>query len=279
MAVIALLAGAVMIASQAVRSSPPKAAIEIIERHPDPSVVMSQELRSAIETTGKPWRIREKKTGMEFLLVPPGEYMRGASSGDGEASDDEKPAHRVRITKAFYLGRYEMTQGEWRKATEESNPSHFKASDRHPVDSMSWDTVDKIARSLGCRLPAEAEWEYAGRAGTTASRYGNPDDVAWHPGNSGGKTHPVGEKPANALGFHDMLGNVWEWCSDWYSSDAYRSCAGGVADPQGPSSGGLRLLRGGSWDISPRYCRVSDRHGNVPADVYYGVGVRLAMDP
>ncbi len=259
--------------------SPRRADVEVIEARPDPSVVTDATLREAIEQTGRPWRIRETKTGMEFLLVPPGEYMRGASPGDGEADEDEKPAHRVRITKAFYLGRYEVTQGEWKKATGGSNPSCFKTSDRHPVETVSHTTVTEVARSLGCRLPAEAEWEYAGRAGTTAARYGNLDDVAWHGKNSSSTTHPVGEKRANALGFHDMIGSVWEWCSDWYAADAYESCAGGVADPQGPRRGKYRLLRGGSWFYIPRFCRVSNRNWNAPDLEHVFVGVRLAMDP
>ncbi len=251
----------------------------VIRSEPDPAVVTDADIRRRIEATGLAWHVRHTATGIEFLLVPPGEYMRGASPGDGEAHGNEKPAHRVRITKAFYLGRYEMTQGEWKKATGGSNPSQLKRSDRHPVETVSHTTVTEVARSLGCRLPAEAEWEYAGRAGTTESRYGNLDDVAWYYQNSGATTHPVGEKRANALGFHDMLGNVWEWCSDGYAEDAYRSCAGGVADPQGPSSGGSRLLRGGSWIYDPRLCRVSHRGRIDPALESYDVGVRLAMDP
>ncbi len=159
---------------------------EVIRPDPDPAVVTDADLRRRIEATGLAWHVRHKVAGIEFLLVPPGESMRGASTEDGEAWRQEKPAHRVRITKPFYLGRYEMTQGEWKRATEGSNPSHWKASDRHPLEQVSHSAVTEVGRTLGCRLPTEAEWEYACRAGTTATRYGNLDDISWHRGISGG---------------------------------------------------------------------------------------------
>ncbi|MCB9833061.1 MAG: SUMF1/EgtB/PvdO family nonheme iron enzyme [Planctomycetes bacterium] len=221
--------------------------------------------------------VRDRKTGIEFLLVPAGTYLRGASPGDKDAFADEKPAHEVRITKPFYLGRHPVTQAEWQRLTGES-PSHFQG-DRRPVECVSWNRVTEALAGTGLRLPTEAEWEYAGRAGGTEARHGVIDEVAWFFGNSGGTTHPVGEKKANAWGFHDMLGNVWEWCADWFKSDEYERCKGGVADPSGPTKGNVRVLRGGSWSHFPAWYRLSARTGRDPTLGSIVVGFRVARTP
>ena len=211
---------------------------------------------------------------MKLALIPAGEFLMGSPDSDKDASDDEKPQHRVRITQPFYLGVYQVTQGQYRAVTG-ANPSHFKGSDDLPVESVSWHDAIAFCNKLsereglkpyyqldaatrsggeGYRLPTEAEWEYACRAGST-TRYSFGDDAAslgeyaWFNGNSGGKTHPVGQKRPNAFGLYDMHGNVWEWCWDVYA--AYNANSPG-ADPDGPSGASGRVIRGGCWGDFPR---------------------------
>src|SRR5712691_3391855 len=191
--------------------------------------------------------------GMEFVLIPAGTFQMG--SNDSDTHNDEKPVHTVRITQPFYLGKYEVTQGQW-QAVMGNNPSFFKGDPNRPVEEVSWNDVQEFIRRLHSReggatyrLPTEAEWEYAARAGTTtrwsfgdeASRLGR---YAWHEGNAGGQTHPVGQLQPNPWGLYDMHGNVWEWVQDWYGS--YTS--GTAVDPAGPSWGWDRVRRGGSWN-------------------------------
>ena len=213
----------------------------------------------------------------------------------------EKPQHQVRITRPFFLGIHEVTQGQYQAVMGE-NPSQFKGSDDLPVEQVSWlDAVlfcnklseqEKktpfyringrevtIAGGNGYRLPTEAEWEYACRAGST-TLYPFGDDMsklgdhAWYESNSGLKTHPVGQKRPNAWGLYDMLGNVWEWCQDWYEDGYYR--ASPPADPPGPSEASYRVIRGGSWNDNARYCRPASRYGSAPE--YRGdyLGFRVA---
>ena len=192
--------------------------------------------------------------------------MMGSEKGD----NDEKPVHKVTITKPFYMGKYEVTQEQW-EAVMGSNPSNFKGA-KNPVEQVSWEDCEKFIGKLkekvsgrDFRLPTEAEWEYACRAGSTTDYcYGDGDEsldeYAWYYGNSESKTHPVGQKKANAWGLYDMHGNVWEWCSDWYGDYA----DGAVSDPKGPESGSARVLRGGSWGGNARDCRSACRHSYDP---------------
>ena len=248
---------------------------EVLEQSPDAAVVTDAKLRGEIERTGLPWRVKDKGTGIELLLVPPGKYRRGASVGDGDAEEKEQPAHEVTLTQPFYLGRYEVTQAQWQAAMG-SNPSTKSKDPQAPVETVSHDDIANFNQKTGLRLPTEAEWEYACRAGSTAARYGELDDVAWHDGNSDSTTQPVGQKRANALGFHDMLGNVWEWCSDWYSDSEYARCSAGVVDPKGPSTGDSRVLRGGSWCFADGYCRASSREPGGPANRGDDYGFRVS---
>ena len=196
-----------------------------------------------------------------------------------EADGDEQPLTRVRISRAFELGKHEVTQAEW-EALMGSNPSFFEECGGDcPVEQVSWDDVQEFIGSLNAlegearyRLPTEAEWEYAARAGTTGDRYaGDLDAIAWYGEGLDGSTHPVGQKAPNALGLHDMLGNVWEWVQDWYGGYP----GGSVTDPQGPASGSVRVLRGGSWFYLAWYCRASYRHHDPPGFRNDDLGFRL----
>ena len=211
---------------------------------------------------------------MEFVRIPEGEFLMGSDSIG--ASNNEQPVTRVRISRGFYLGKYEVTQAEW-QAVMGSNPSGFdECGPTCPVEQVSWDAVQEFVRKLNAReggnryrLPTEAEWEYAARAGTSGDRYGNLDAIAWCGDNSGGRTHPVGRKAPNAFGLHDMLGNVNEWVEDWYGDYP----GGAVTDPRGPATGSRRVLRGGC--CFPIRCRASFRHGSSPGFRYHGLGFRL----
>ncbi len=227
--------------------------------------------------------------GIEFVWIPPGSFMMGSNDG----SSDEEPIHRVTISKGFWMSKYEVTQRQWQSVMG-SYPWKF-TGDSLPVDRLSWHAclgfVQKLnSRSDGkYRLPTEAEWEYACRAGSTAVySFGDSEsslgDYAWHSSNSGRKTHSVGGKKPNAWGLYDMHGNVWEWCLDWYDKDYYDYSPG--TDPKGPSSGKYyRVSRGGPWGGSPKYLRSARRErGRValPGKVAlpgYASGVRIVRTP
>ena len=203
--------------------------------------------------------------GMEFVWISAGEFLMGSTSS--EAYDRESPVTRVRISRGYWLGKHEVTQAEWQAVTG-TNPAHFSGCGSCPVERVSWDDAQGFIRQLNgrsggsrYRLPTEAEWEHAARAGTAGDRYApNLDAIAWYDENSGDRTHPVGQKAPNAWGLHDMLGNVWEWVQDWYGDYP----GGAVTDPGGPGSGSYRLPRGGSWLIYARDCRASYRDQRRP---------------
>jgi formylglycine-generating enzyme required for sulfatase activity len=194
--------------------------------------------------------------------------------------DDESPAHEVTLSTSFCLGRYEVTQEQYQQVTG-TNPSYFKGRDL-PVEGVSWDEAQEFCKKVSektgqsVRLPTEAEWEYACRAGTT-TRFCSGDaaadleSVAWYGANSGDTTHSVGQKTPNAWGLYDMHGNAWEWCADWLGG--YE--AGATTDPQGPSRGAGRVLRGGSWYYGPGYCRSAFRRRINPVARNYFSGFRV----
>jgi len=195
--------------------------------------------------------------GVEFMLIPGGEFMMGST--ETYVFSDPSPVHKVTISKPFYMGKYEVTQAQWETVTG-YNPSHFKG-ENSPVEMVIMAEVKKFIRQLNeieggeyYRLPTEAEWEYACRAGSTGAYAGTLDDMAWYTGNAW-QTHDVGKKLPNAIGLYDMHGNVWEYCSDWfgpYSSDS-------VVDPKGPKTGEYYVDRGGGWtnnaDVNRSYTR------------------------
>jgi formylglycine-generating enzyme required for sulfatase activity len=217
----------------------------------------------------------------QFVLVAAGRFGMGSETGDA----DERPVHQVTISRAFYLQKTEVTQAQW-QAVMGSNPSfHSSCGASCPVEQVSWDDVQLFvqklnqATGLNYRLPTEAEWEYAARAGTTGDYGGTGvlDQMGWYWNNSGSTPHPAGQKQANAWGLHDMHGNVWEWVQDWYDAGYYARSLG--SDPPGPPTGQYRVLRGGSWFFNAIYARSANRNYDAPVDRGSSIGFRLARTP
>jgi formylglycine-generating enzyme required for sulfatase activity len=233
---------------------------------------------SASAPAASPRNFKEPTTGMEFLPVPGGCFRMGDGSGD----IDEKPVHQVCLD-AFYVGKNEVTQGQWLQIMG-SRPSFFSfCGDSCPVESVSWEDTQVFIRKFNTlndgtyRLMTEAEWEYACRSGGKTERFCGGDDVdaaAWYDKNSGSKPHPVGEKRANGLGIYDMSGNVWEWVNDRYNKDYYGSSP--PRNPEGPPSGSKRVIRGGSWYNDPKNVRASIRSSDEPYHRSINLGFRLA---
>ena len=248
----------------------------LLEASPDPAVVTDANLRAAIVASGFAWRIKDTSSNIEMLLVPGGTFTMGCSPGDAECAGDESPTHQVTLTNAFYMGKTEVTQAQW-TAKMGSNPSYFSGQPNNPVEQVSWDTIQSFNSATGLRLPTEAEWEFACRAGTTTARYGELNAIAWYLQNwTNYGTQPVAGKLPNALGLYDTLGNVWEWCQDWYGHYSSES----VTNPTGPTTG-ERLRRGGSWSSVSRFCRGLQRHagGGIPNGADLDIGFRVARNP
>ena len=211
--------------------------------------------------------------------------MGSPSSEDGRLVNEME--HQVTISSPYYMGVYEVTQKQYREVMHES-PSVFKGDDL-PVESVTHDDVQRFIEKLNAlpselaagrkySLPTEAQWEYACRAGSRASFYfgdarSQLDDFAWFDENSGSKTHAVGQKKPNAWGLHDMHGNVWEWCLDWYGDYP----KGKVTDPMGPSTGISRVHRGGAWGNGAAVCRSANRYWFGPSSQDSALGFRLAL--
>jgi formylglycine-generating enzyme required for sulfatase activity len=280
----------------------------LIDALPDPAVVWDNSLQAEILATGYAWHVKDTNTQIEMLLIPPGTFQMGCSAQsddpnycESSLAQSENPVHTVTLTHPFYMGRYEVTQAQW-QARMGSNPSWFQSASsqvpadqvpNRPVEQVSWNTIQGFLAHTGMRLPTEAEWEYAYRAGTTTAFHGFTGfdglylngtndgnlvvNIAWYSANSNSQTFPVGEMLANGFGLHDMAGNVFEWVSDWYGSTYYSSSP--QTNPTGPASGSYRLVRGGSWFDSPGYLRASSRYRYSPDYANDGIGFRVARNP
>jgi len=235
------------------------------------------------------------KDGLSYVWIPSGTFTMGCSVGDNACFDDEKPAHHVTISKGFWIAQTLVTQRAYKRVTG-SDPSHFKG-EQLPVEMVSWNDAHGYCRALKMRLPTEAEWEYAARAGSKAARYGELDAIAWYTGTSGprpvdgaalyqsdpknyedklvakgNQPHAVGRKQANAWQLYDMLGNMWEWTADWFDKNYYVRSE--PRDPTGPASGTYRALRGGAWDDNARNIRLSNRYSLAPDNRNFYAGFR-----
>ena len=220
---------------------------------------------------------------MEFILAPSGSYKMGGDPVAEQADENENPIHKVTFDEGFYVGRFTVTQAQW-LAIMEDNPCHFSGPD-YPVEMISHHDaisfIEKLNRHENTevyRLPTEAQWEYAARAGSQSTYcYGAErsklSEYAWFQKNSGGTTHPVGQLEPNAWGLYDMHGNVHEWCSDWFDRNYY--AASPVKSPEGPQKGLARALRGGDWGSEDWYCRCAIRSLSSPDRRSPRVGFRV----
>jgi formylglycine-generating enzyme required for sulfatase activity len=255
------------------------------------------EIEKKIQKNGALW---------EFSLIPPGRFWMGSPEKEKDRESRET-RHRVVISKPYYIGKYEVTQGQW-KVVMGNNPAYFQnAGEKAPVEQVSWDDCQEFCKKVGMELSTEAQWEYACRSGVSAMTYQGDfeilgdnnggsilDRVAWYGGNSGvqyeggwdssgwdGKqynhtragTHAVGGKDANAWGMYDMLGNVWEWCRDCYGGYGVED----VHDPVGAAGGSFRVCRGGGWSSNARDCRAANRSLNSPGHRSLYLGFRLQV--
>jgi len=254
---------------------------------------------------------RVEDLGLDLVWVAPGSFRMGSDSGD--SGNDERPVREVRISRGYWMGKYEVTNGEYQRFVREagyngrgeadsdylkhfSSGSNMPTDDRHPVVWVSWNNAvafckwltererkaGRLPAGYEYRLPTEAEWEYAARGGSGSRGYaysGGNDigSVAWYDSNSGGKTHPVGGKQANELGIYDMSGNVWEWCYDWYDSGYYGKSPG--TDPVNTNAASNRVERGGCWLDSSRNGRSAYRYRYRPEGTNYGLGFRVCLAP
>ena len=221
-----------------------------------------------------PWKPGEPTTqvnvndGLPYVWIQPGTFRMGCSPGDRECLGHEKPAHQVTISKGFWMGQTEVTQEAWPESKGD-RPEQLQRGKAPGRERVSWEDARSYCKAVVMRLPSEAEWEYAARAGSTMARYGELDKIAWYPANSGGQTHDVGGKQANAWGLSDMLGNVYEWVADeWGPYEATNA-----TDPQGRGTGlDARPFRGGSWANDADRARVSDRNAAPPTFRDHAVG-------
>jgi serine/threonine-protein kinase len=259
---------------------------DVVRADPDPEQVPDAKVRARIAATAFPWLVRHRQTGIEMLLVPPGEYLMGSM-----ASPLERPVHRVKLTRPFYIGRYEVTQEEWLKVVAD-NPARFQGDPRLPVEQVSYDDLTRSGGFLaltGLRLPTEGEWEYVAHGlNETRFPWGEQDDpesaVSVADGSDGHgpeSTAKVGSCPKGIswCGAFDLAGNVWEWCSDWYDPKSYESRVQPVVDPAGPASASMRVIRGGAWNYPRLDARCANRGKLAPGDRFSYVGFRVAKTP
>lgn len=253
----------------------------------------AREPEGTVRKPGSTWSF----AGIEFVWIPQGTFQMGSRLSENDRSEDDGPLHAVEISKGFWLGRYELTKAQWKAVmgTEPWQLQYCVLGDlRSPAVYVSWGDAQAYIARLNARgkghfrLPTEAEWEYACRAGTQTQFYYGDDPsysligkYAWGSGNTvyAGRDYalPIGQKKPNAWGLYDMYGNVWEWCQDWYDKEYYAKSP--ETDPKGPSSGHRRVVRGGGFNFGPETMRSARRGAEVPGRVYYNLGFRVARDP
>ncbi|MGO8817133.1 MAG: formylglycine-generating enzyme family protein [Terriglobia bacterium] len=254
------------------------------------------------------------KDGLKYVWIPAGTFMMGCSSSDSQCAAGERPAHQVTITKGFWMGQTDVPVAAYKRfvaVTGKQMPTEPNSSgkplnpgwsnDAMPIVNVTWYEAQAYCGWAGGRLPSEAEWEYAARAGSTRACYGNLDEIAWYADNSGSQgldsakignegqvdylkrlnengndMQGVGLKRANGFGLYDMLGNVWEWVNDWYDQNYYQYSP--PQDPPGPAREQVRVMRGGSWNDFPWLVRVSSRSGVFPAYSNNNLGFRCGVE-
>jgi formylglycine-generating enzyme required for sulfatase activity len=235
--------------------------------------------------TPRPGEIRtNSRDGLSYVWVPSGSFRMGCSPGDKQCRPDETP-HPVSLSKGFWMGQTEVTVGAYKQFCRASGRRHLPAppefnenwaNDLLPIENVAWKDAAAYCHWAEGRLPTEAEWEFAARAGSAGQVYGPLDQIGWHKSNSGLEAREVGKKQPNAFGLHDTIGNVWEWTADRYDEHYYSRSPG--ADPRGPEAGHFRVLRGGSWIREASALRVSQRYPVLPDDPDHAVGFRCVLD-
>ena len=326
---LADVARGVRIVAQGIANNPLKRPVAPTPEEPEVAPRVRDRQHTIAITTAEPSaeQIERKEIrtnpldGQPYVWIPPGEFQMGCSPGDDECFSNEKPQRLVRITRGFWLGQTPVTVGAYKRFAESKGVSmpgepvlgkrqlNPRWSDlEQPMVMVTWEEARSYCESWARgRLPTEAEWEWAARAGGTAARYGDLDAIAWYADNSGNqpldstrawekdaasdwekylrilekngnRIQRVKQKQPNPWGLYDMLGNVWEWVGDWYEEDYYRKLPSPAVDPKSPSSGTMRVLRGGSWNYYPRDVRASDRDRNGPEYRNDGVGFRCVRE-
>ena len=326
---LADVARGVRIVAQSMANNPLKRPVAPTPEEPEVAPKVRERQQAVGTTTAEPSaeQIEPKEIrtnpsdGQPYVWIPPGEFQMGCSPGDNECDDDEKPRHAVKITRGFWLGQTAVTVAAYRRfveatgirmpdepvlGTKKLNPQW--SDSEQPMVAVTWEEAKRYCESWAKgRLPTEAEWEYAARAGSAAARYGELDAISWYANNSGdqplnstraweedaakdwakyeailekngNRIQRVKQKQPNPWGLYDMLGNVLEWVGDWYEVDYYRKLSSPAVDPKGPTSGTMRVLRGGSWYNVPRAVRASNRDRNEPEYRYSIVGFRCVRE-
>ena len=245
-------------------------------------------------SANRPGYVELLKTRLAIVRIPPGTFRMGTEqvlraddhwrtcSNCPSRNDVERPVHQVTISSDFWMGQFPVTQRQWQEVMG-GNPSDFQAAGPEaPVEQVSWNDVQAFLAKVNAiqtrwtvRLPAEAEWEYAARAGSTGETYGSLDDIAWYGGNASRTTHPVGQKLPNAFGLYDMLGNVWQWCQDWFSPYSSEP----AIDPQGPPKGERRVTRGGCFYCDAIHERAARRNRDLEEHFSHSIGFRIVAVP
>lgn len=281
-------------------------AFVIQNQRPNKRIVTDTSYFKELNKSNLPWHVKHIETGIDFLLVLPGSYMRGAVDGDEIARDNEIPSHKVIISHPFYMSQFEVTNKQFKRLFSNYTSGFYYRDSvisldnpHFPVSSVSWEEAKTYSENFGFRLPTEAEWEYVAKSGTKNHRFtwGNemkPRKVAANISNPSAKEKykwdwevfdwedgyllyaPVGSFPANNWGFYDMTGNAWEWCLDAYLENIYNDFKGATKDPVF-IDGDSKVLRGGGWGNAPRGSRLSYRWGFNKANKHNGNGFRVVL--